>query len=126
MYNYYQIRNSTNLVELEISSMQPLTDNDNFSYIELSTLPLDFDYSKGHKLVNGSLQVYEEPQVVISNTILMRDVRNKRDELLDDSDWTQVPDSPANSSEWATYRQKLRDITKDIDLSNVTWPTPPV
>lgn len=126
MYNYYQIRNSTNLVELEISSMQPLTDNDNFSYIELSTLPLDFDYSKGHKLVNGSLQVYEEPQVVISNTILMRDVRNKRDELLDDSDWTQVPDSPANSSEWATYRQELRDITKDIDLSNVTWPTPPV
>ena len=125
MYNYYQIRNSTNLVELEISSMQPLTDNDNFSYIELSTLPLDFDYSKGHKLVNGSLQVYEEPQVVISNTILMRDVRNKRDELLDDSDWTQVPDSPANSSEWATYRQKLRDITKDIDLSNVTWPTEP-
>lgn len=125
MYNYYQIRNSTNLVELEISSMNLLTNNDDFSYIELSTLPLDFDYSKRHKLVDGSLQVYEEPQVVISNAILMRDVRNKRNKLLDDSDWTQVPDSPANSSEWATYRQELRDITKDIDLSNVTWPTPP-
>mgnify|MGYP000088284446 CR=1 FL=1 len=126
MYNYYQIRNLTNLVELEISSMNPLIDNDDFSYIELSTLPLDFDYSKRHKLVDGSLQVYEEPQVVISNTILMRDVRNKRDKLLDDSDWTQVPDSPANSSEWATYRQGLRDITEGIDLSNVAWPTPPV
>ena len=125
MYKYYQIRNSNNLVELEISSINPLTDNDNFSYIELSTLPSNFDYSKRHQLINGALQVYEEPQIVVSDTILIRDVRNKRDRLLDESDWTQVPDSPANSSEWATYRQELRDITENIDLSNVIWPTPP-
>tara|TARA_R110000787_G_scaffold148126_1_gene261999 strand:- start:127 stop:507 length:381 start_codon:yes stop_codon:yes gene_type:complete len=125
MYEYYQIRNSTNLVDLKLSSVNPLIDNDNFSYIDLSTLPLDFDYSKRYMLVDGSLQVYEEPQIVVSDTILIRDVRNKRDRLLDESDWTQVPDSPANSSEWATYRQELRDITENIDLSNVTWPTPP-
>ena len=90
MYEYYQIRNSTNLVDLKLSSVNPLIDNDNFSYIDLSTLPLDFDYSKRYMLVDGSLQVYEEPQIVVSDTILIRDVRNKRDRLLDESSslWT--------------------------------------
>tara|TARA_X000001382_G_scaffold89746_1_gene64375 strand:+ start:359 stop:577 length:219 start_codon:yes stop_codon:yes gene_type:complete len=41
-----------------------------------------------------------------------RAVRNKK---LTDSDWTQAPDSPLSDTkkaEWATYRQKLRDLTK--------------
>ena len=45
-------------------------------------------------------------------------VRHHRDMLLMESDWTQMPDSPLSDSkkaEWATYRQKLRDITKNCD-----------
>ena len=72
MYEYYQIRNSTNLVDLKLSSVNPLIDNDNFSYIDLSTLPLDFDYSKRYMLVDGSLQVYEEPQIVSGRSISWR------------------------------------------------------
>tara|TARA_R100000306_G_C4316918_1_gene113122 strand:- start:390 stop:626 length:237 start_codon:yes stop_codon:yes gene_type:complete len=30
-----------------------------------------------------------------------------------------------DASAWKTYRQKLRDITKDADLDNPTWPTKP-
>ena len=40
-------------------------------------------------------------------------MRNKRDALLAQSDWTQMPDSPLSDSkkqEWATYRQALRDF----------------
>tara|TARA_B110000858_G_scaffold194058_1_gene247747 strand:- start:882 stop:1226 length:345 start_codon:yes stop_codon:yes gene_type:complete len=113
------------MVEFVIDSVILIPDNDDFSYVDFSTLPSDFNHELRHKLVDGSLQPYEEPQVVISDVILLRDIRNKRDRLLDESDWTQVPDSPANTSEWATYRQALRDITDGIDLQNVTWPTPP-
>ena len=40
-------------------------------------------------------------------------MRLKRDSLLLQSDWTQMPDSPLSDSkkaEWATYRQQLRDF----------------
>ena len=40
-------------------------------------------------------------------------MRNKRNALLAESDWTQMPDSPLSETkrnEWATYRQQLRDF----------------
>ena len=37
----------------------------------------------------------------------MREVRNG---LLMDSDWTQVADAPVDRQAWATYRQALRDF----------------
>jgi len=37
----------------------------------------------------------------------MREVRNG---LLADSDWTQLPDAPCDTQAWATYRQALRDF----------------
>ena len=37
----------------------------------------------------------------------MREVRNG---LLADSDWTQLPDAPVDREAWATYRQALRDF----------------
>ena len=39
--------------------------------------------------------------------------RGKRDALLAETDWTQMPDVPAETREkYGTYRQALRDITK--------------
>lgn len=43
--------------------------------------------------------------------------REKRNGLLRESDWTQMPDSPLTSekkTEWATYRQSLRDLPTDV------------
>jgi hypothetical protein len=40
-------------------------------------------------------------------------MRNQRDRLLADSDWTQLPNCPLSDgkkAEWATYRQQLRDF----------------
>jgi uncharacterized protein YjiS (DUF1127 family) len=53
-------------------------------------------------------------------------VRNTRNELLQKSDWTQLPDVPIDTKEvWAMYRQALRDVTDQEDPFNISWPTPP-
>lgn len=58
-----------------------------------------------------------------------RQMRQQRDALLAQCDWTQLPDSPlseAKKSEWQTYRQALRDLPANItDIDNIVWPTKP-
>jgi len=49
-------------------------------------------------------------------------IRSARNELLKDSDWTQLSDSPVDKTAWATYRQELRDITTQPDPFNISWP----
>jgi hypothetical protein len=57
-----------------------------------------------------------------------RPILEKRNRLLLDSDWTQIPDAQVpNKSEWATYRQALRDITLQPGYPmNFMWPEKPV
>ena len=53
-------------------------------------------------------------------------VRNERNSRLAACDWTQLADSSANSSEWATYRQQLRDLPSTEGFPHsITWPTEP-
>ena len=56
-------------------------------------------------------------------------VRYERDELLAQCDWTQMPDSPLNSTikqSWFDYRIALRDITEQSGFpTDITWPTAP-
>ena len=58
-----------------------------------------------------------------------KDVREERDNLLNTSDWTVLPDSPLSDSkiaEWKTYRQALRDLPANTtDWANPTYPTSP-
>jgi len=54
-------------------------------------------------------------------------LRSKRDELLKDSDFTQLGDSPSNAVTWQAYRKLLRDLpTNYPNADDVIWPTPPV
>jgi len=53
-------------------------------------------------------------------------VRQNRSDRLADCDWTQVADSPVDKAAWATYRQALRDITKQDGFPwEITWPDAP-
>jgi hypothetical protein len=58
-------------------------------------------------------------------------VRQYRNQLLGNCDWTQlddVPLSPDQVQAWKVYRQKLRDFPQQIDVDAWTgpdWPTPP-
>ena len=52
-----------------------------------------------------------------------------RSQLLLSSDWTQLPNGPLTLEQqqtWATYRQALRDITKQSGYPfNIIWPSAP-
>jgi hypothetical protein len=53
-------------------------------------------------------------------------VRANRNQLLQQSDWTQVIDAKVNQIAWATYRQALRDITSQPGFPwEIIWPTQP-
>ena len=58
---------------------------------------------------------------------LLNELREKRDELLKETDWVGGTDVPQSLKDvWQTYRQELRDITKtQKSLSDVVWPTKP-
>jgi hypothetical protein len=49
-------------------------------------------------------------------------IRTQRNQMLKDTDWTQVADAPVDKAAWATYRQALRDITTQADPFNIIWP----
>ena len=56
-----------------------------------------------------------------------QEVRARRDRLLADSDWTQLLDTPqATQAAWATYRQAVRDVTKQPSFPfGIEWPVKP-
>ena len=52
--------------------------------------------------------------------------RNLRTQLLKDCDWTQIADSTADKTAWATYRQALRDVPAQAGFPwTIDWPTQP-
>jgi len=54
------------------------------------------------------------------------EVRIIRNELLKESDWTQLNDiSQTIKDLWSTYRQELRDITNQQNPFNIEWPVKP-
>ena len=56
-------------------------------------------------------------------------IRLLRDQLLRDSDWTVLPDSPPAKTAlttWKTYRQALRDLPQTYERpADVVWPEAP-
>ena len=75
-------------------------------------------------------------------SLAMKQLREMRDKLLAECDWTQSRDiTLSNDADWKTYRQALRDLpstassdfinqtitptSPPIDMSSITWPTKP-
>ena len=62
--------------------------------------------------------------------IAMSNLRVRRNELLAETDWTVLPDSPvSDKTAWQNYRTELRDLTNGLttveQVEAVTWPTKP-
>ena len=65
-------------------------------------------------------------KVVVDEALLIGEIRQTRNTMLAESDWTQVADVPVDQAAWAAYRQALRDITAQEGFPfNVTWPVKP-
>ena len=54
----------------------------------------------------------------------LAEVRNQRNQMLAQSDWTQMADSPLSDEQkaaWAAYRQQLRELPANISADVKNW-----
>jgi hypothetical protein len=59
----------------------------------------------------------------VKNSTQAAKIRIERNTKLSESDWTQVADAPVDKAAWATYRQALRDVTKQSGFPwTIDWP----
>lgn len=93
-----------------------------------------------NKLVNGEVVALTDAEITQQNAEetafldslpakRLEYLREERNVKLAETDWTQGNDSPLTDekkTEWATYRQALRDIMDSAtSLDDVTWPEKP-
>jgi len=110
--------------------------NDTEKLAEAGLIAFSHDVSPEYDEYNENLvPSYDMGEMIVTYTVVPRftpeqqaeNVRNQRDHLLSQSDWTQMPDSPLKGDvTWLTYRQSLRDITVQSGFpSDVEWPLKP-
>ena len=107
--------------------------------VELRNSGYDDDYTKDVSeltpILSGSVyvQTYEvtdadETTLTIRKEQKWNEIREQRNQLLSECDWTQFQDSPITGSDlinWQTYRTELRNITTQENPYNIIWPTKP-
>lgn len=78
-------------------------------------------------LQQWSIVPLSEDEARTAIDILAQQIRARRDQLLQKSDWTQYKDIPEQiSALWGPYRQALRDITAQKEFPyNIIWPEKP-
>jgi hypothetical protein len=100
--------------------------------VALSDIPLQ----EGQSIIEGIYDVGDYKiidGVAVEQTVdFFPTIRIQRNELLTQSDWTQVNDCPLSDSkkqEWATYRQELRDLPATnndaTSINDVIFPNEP-
>lgn len=58
--------------------------------------------------------------------VLAMQIRQQRDRLLEECDWRSLPDAPGDRNAWLEYRQKLRELTEQVDFpEKCDWPAIP-
>ena len=62
----------------------------------------------------------------LPDSIIATQARTKRNNLLRQSDWSQLPDANVDKIAWATYRQALRDLPLQKDFPNIEMPIKPL
>lgn len=83
-----------------------------------------FDGSQWNQVWNVVALTAEEQQKITDR--IADNVRSNRNNLLRESDWTQIPGAPVDAAAWATYRTELRELPEQAGFpDDVTWPTAP-
>ena len=99
----YKLTNTTSIIRLSDNASIP-ADNDNSDY------QVYLEWAKTNK-----------PQPIDKPTKeqLSTEAKSKRDQLLKDTDWTQLPDVPKEiQTKYIKYRKALRDITTQAGFPN--------
>jgi hypothetical protein len=61
-------------------------------------------------LQGGMMNLLAPHETEAPDEWLIERMRLRRDQLLVESDWAMIPDTPTDKTAWATYRQALRDF----------------
>lgn len=95
-----------------------------FTYNGQSYVNFDID-SDGFKTLD--IPQSEKDKIIIEAKWQL--IREKRQPLIDQTDWTQMPDAQLTAekkAEFANYRQLLRDLPQTYDNpDDVVWPAKP-
>lgn len=136
-YTINDLRRDNKNVSFKIN----MTDSDlaDWGVYKVNIIPKPTDYTKNiyegtPQLVDGEYQqVWIQDDATaeeINDKINLKwlEIRDHRNTLLSECDWTQFQDSPITGSkltEWQTYRQQLRDITTNENPFTLSWPAQP-
>jgi hypothetical protein len=107
--------------------------------VELKDSGYENDYTKDvielAPIISGSVYVQtfnvvdaDETTINTRMEVKWEEIRQQRNQLLSESDWTQFQDSPITGSQltlWQTYRQELRNITSQSNPFEIIWPIKP-
>lgn len=108
---------------------QPLSDAQAKTLLEYNGFVSITETDDGVVTVTPNTEAWEvwkaeqpDPSILIAE-----EVRQQRNTLLSETDWTQLNDAPLTDKEkekYRTYRQALRDIPQQESFpENITWPT---
>ena len=82
--------------------------------------------SQGRWFTKNSVSDLDAEAIALKDVEQAKSIRSTRNEKLKECDWTQIADSTADKTVWATYRQALRDISSQEGFPWViTWPVQP-
>jgi len=105
---------------------QDLTDS---AYIDGNFVSVGYADQEGYVFNPSSLSWEDGLSIDERSSIVLNELRSKRDALLKRCDWTQVADAPVDKDAWKAYRQALRDLPDNYDtitnIDDVEWPVPP-
>lgn len=81
---------------------------------------------KDGKTVSLDASAVATKQAELEKAASLEDLRLERNNLLSETDWWDLSDTPDMTDEQKKYRQSLRDITKSAtSLDDVKWPEKP-
>lgn len=106
---------------LSLYGMEPVVE---YEIPEVDSLTQSFSWGQPELRDGRWHQTWQVQQ--LSTEVASERVRDRRNQLLVASDWTQVADAPVNREAWAEYRAELRDLPNQAGFPfQVAWPAPP-
>lgn len=138
-YSVQQLKLDNKNISFPTSISDSLLETFGVYKVELRDSGYDDDYTKDvvelTPTLSGSIyvqtyQISEADETTINTRkeIKWSEIREQRNQLLSESDWTQFQDSPITGSQltdWQTYRQELRNITSQSNPFEIIWPIKP-
>lgn len=91
----------------------------------LTTYANNVGVQQGSDLATNSANI-QSLVTSLPDSIIATQARAKRNGLLRQSDWSQLPDANVDKAIWATYRQALRDLPSQKGFPNIEMPTKPL